>query len=293
MIEPGIYEGISNEEYHRAAGWRDLVGSTSLKAMGRTPAHAKVILEASDDRRPCYDFGIAMDDMLSDAAGFVERVAVMPKMERRSKVGKAIAAAWEQSNAHKAWITQEQLDSCMAISRRVWSSERMREILDGAEYQLSIVFDFFGTPCKCRPDFVNRKLGLAGDWKTTRDADPKNYFGLPRDIRNLKYFVQLGLYAYGIEQILGFRPDPYYIVALESAPPNGIQRYALRENSLNYGILQAKVWAKQLAECRETDTWTCYSDEDAEWELDERDQIRIASESDEDESADQPIEAYI
>ena len=271
-IDTGVYHNIDEETYHRGLGWSELLDYSTVKLMDQSPAHCWRKMNQPYERKKVWDFGGSIDCLITDPDTFGEQVAILPDWPRRKNVDKERWASWEDEHAAKRWITKAQSEDALAIMRAVQANTTVQGILDGAEFQVSLVWDWFGARWKGRLDVLNRHKRIIADFKTARSADPKRYghTSFRADIINYSYYVQAGVYTAGNDATMPEDDSAgysYKIIAMESAAPYGIAVYPMDADTIQYGQLQARIWAEQFVMCRERGEWPCYPDSESEYTL--------------------------
>jgi PDDEXK-like domain of unknown function (DUF3799) len=91
-IALGITRGIHDADYH---GERSAVSSTQLKRMLISPAHFLCGLNEPEESSEVLLYGSVLHGRLLEPETFARRFYAQPKVDRRTKEGKAAAAAHE------------------------------------------------------------------------------------------------------------------------------------------------------------------------------------------------------
>lgn len=241
---PGVYEGISNKEYHADPA----LGSTSLKTLAlRTPAHWKWERE-NPVHKDAYDIGTAAhsliledDDsqlVLVEANDWKTKAAQAEKAKARSE-GKIALLPKELAQV------KAMRDSAMAhpLARNAFTNHRAEE---------SVFWEEDGQMFKCRPDAW--KQGLVVDLKTSADADP-NEFG--KVAYNFGYFMSAPHYVDGIKKATG-EEVKFAFVNVEKSPPYLVSVTELTESDMNRGRFQLDRAKRIYRECMASGNWPGY-----------------------------------
>ena len=85
-MEPGVYGGIGNEEYHKGPG----LSSSDLKLLARSPLHYKTAKAIPPKETDAMRLGTAVHCAVLEPDRFEKEYAAAPEaIDRRTKAGKA------------------------------------------------------------------------------------------------------------------------------------------------------------------------------------------------------------
>jgi hypothetical protein len=145
--------------------------------------------------QPAYEsdamaFGSAVHCALLEPHLFLSQYAISEKFDKRTKVGKEGAAAFESANIGKTVIDSDDATKIELIRKRCNEIEPVRAALASFEKEKTILFE--GDKCKARLDLVDLKNGVVIDVKTTRDANPREFVN---QLLALRYDIQLYHYC--------------------------------------------------------------------------------------------------
>jgi len=241
---PGIYDGITNRDYHADPA----LGSTSLKTLAtRTPAHYqhdKAHPKSSD----AFTLGTAAHSLILEE--YTEDIVIVDAdnwMAKAAKEAKAYALAeGKQPLLVKEW-TQVQ-----AMRDAVMAHPVARELFTNHEAEQSVFWDEDGLMLKCRPDAW--QPGLLVDLKTTLDADP-NEFG--KTAANFGYHQSAAHYIDGVKAAAG-EELPFHFVLVEKTAPYLVSVVELDEEAVNIGRALNDRAKRIYRECMESNTWPGY-----------------------------------
>lgn len=272
-IRPGIYRGISNDDYHNVAPG---ISSSGLSAVARSPAHYwERYLNPHRERpapTPAMEFGTAVHTAVLEPERFALEYMPAPVGAPRRPTAVQMNAAkpsaatlsaidfWRQFDAEHAGKTimdPRDFDACKRVRNAVEYHPAADILLASGESELSMFWDDDGVLCKVRPDFWNTE-GWLVDVKTTEDAR-SDAFG--RSCWNYRYFVQSAYYMDGVAAATGVNPSGFIFLAIEKQPPYAIAVYVASPRMLLAG---AKEYRRNLATyryCRTADDWPAYPQE--------------------------------
>lgn len=258
-----LIENMSNDAYHACPEF----SSSQLKDMLRSGAHFyshNIIKEHERETKKHLDFGTLAHTLFLEPEQFENEFVVGPKFDRRTKVGKEEAAAWEANNIGKIIIDQDQLDGAMRIAenlRTLSSYKDMQNNYGMAEASIFFTDPVFDLQLRVRPDwhiapcsaFPN---GLILDVKTSTDARP---FKFSRSCADFGYDLSASMYREGFQQYYGTedKPDFIFLVA-ESSAPFLVKQYKASDLFLSVGDARYSRSKALLAESVLVNEWPGY-----------------------------------
>lgn len=161
--------------------------------------------------RPATDamnFGTAVHAVLLEFERFNDLIAVSPKFDRRTKVGKEAAQAFEETAQGKVVIDEEEHARVKLIRERCLSIPIIADALSKFDKEKVFTWEMDGLDCKAKLDLVDSGSGVVIDVKTTRNAEISQFI---RQTLDLRYDIQLAHYASAIS-----KDATTYAIAIES-----------------------------------------------------------------------------
>ena len=250
---PGCYPNVPADQYH---AW-EACSSTALRALMRSsPAHAKVGLLDSDS--PSLRLGTAVHTSILEPHRFASEIRVEPKVDRRTKEGKALWESFEMSMMPgQTRISEDQLIVAKAIQDTVWSSKAACGLLDEAAHrEYSVVAEVEGVLCKARCDGYGG--GLILDVKTTSSLASKDEF--QATVFRYGYAVQAQLYRMVLNRA-GLKADRFAWIVCETNAPHGVACYSVDAELLDSFEPLVVSALHRWADCEHTQSWPGYPDE--------------------------------
>jgi hypothetical protein len=258
MREPGIYYGLSNEDYHAD---RTALGVSGMKA----------ILQA-----PAYYFGQYLDPNCpppSERESAGRRFGSMvhcqlfeyPEFNRRYQVGPVV-----NSKAVKAWkdfaatlpdgcegITPAEYACMQQVRRSVLSIPDMADALSigCGEVSAYCVDDETGARLKVRPDWVypvGERAVILLDGKTFASADGDEF---STQAGKMKYHMQAAAYSDVYAKASGKRVLAFIFLVIEDDYPHLANPVMLDERSMDAGRRLYRRAVTTYAECMRTGVW--------------------------------------
>ena len=247
---PGIYDGISNADYHNDPA----LGSTSLKTLAtKTPAHYKY-----DQEHPktsdAFTLGTAAHSLIleNDTTQF-EIVDAANWLTKDAKAAKA-----EALTAGRVPLLTKEFEQVQAMRDAVMANPLARTALTGHKAEYSAFWEHeSGTMIKTRPDAMHDggPLGnLIVDLKTCASADP-NEFG--RTAHQFGYHIQQAHYQAGLKAVTGEDFD-FLFVLVEKQPPFLVSVVELDAEDVARGAELAERGIRIFNDCTKSGVWPGY-----------------------------------
>jgi hypothetical protein len=232
--------------------WGGPVHFSELKQIAISPAHFRAAIEQPAEQTPAMAFGVAVH-----AVVFGEEYAVFD--------GRRWGRDWDifkAKHADSIIMTREEYAKACAIAASLQRHPIARDLLwgdvvIGHEQALSGPLSLHDIECAGTAD-VLRVDGVC-DLKTTTNAQPSHFL---RGAIRMAYHAQLAMYdamrrAKG-QLTDGTRMPRCHIVAVEKAPPYGVNCYELSSSTMLEGARLYTSWLAKVAACRAADAWPCY-----------------------------------
>lgn len=278
-ISSFIIEKMGNTEYHAHPNF----SSSQLKEMLRSAAHFKVNCLAPDEDDENDDKGADVKkqngDMLLgtlvhclflEPDVFDSEFVVSQKFDRRTKDGKAEAAAFEAANVGKMIIDQDMLDAAKGMVETL-TQHPVYQVMQN-NYGMAEASIFFQDPIsdlhlRVRPDWhippcTNFPNGLIIDLKTTEDARPEAF---SRTCANFGYDLSAAMYQKGFQEYYKTEDKPpFYLLAVERKKPFNTLCYTAGDLFLAVGNARFRRATTALSECLLINEWDGYTQENLE-----------------------------
>jgi len=250
------HPGLSNEAYHALKA----VSPSQIKILRRSPLHYfdQFLAEDREKKPPTEAMlkGTALHTAILEPQLWDSTIAVPPHaFDRRTKVGKELAAEFAKESAGKIVLSPDDADEVRRMADAVRNHPAARFLLElpgRREASYTWTDQVTGLECKTRPDWHSEDRRIVVDVKTAQDASRAEF---SRSISNYEYHVQAAwnLDAQGGELFLS--------LVVENARPYGVAVYPASEAMLEAGRRRIQSGMAQLAECWRTNSWPSYGDE--------------------------------
>ncbi|MCM4281948.1 exodeoxyribonuclease VIII [Escherichia coli] len=254
-IEPGIYYGISNENYHAGPG----VSKSQLDDIADTPALYLWRKDAPVDttKTKTLDLGTAFHCRVLEPEEFSNRFIVAPEFNRRTNAGKEEEKAFlmECASTGKTVITAEEGRKIELMYQSVMALPLGQWLVESAGHAESSIYwedPETGILCRCRPDKIIPEFHWIMDVKTT--ADIQRFKTAYYDYR---YHVQDAFYSDGYEAQFGVQPTFVFLVASTTIECGRypVEIFMMGEEAKLAGQLEYHRNLRTLADCLNTNEW--------------------------------------
>ncbi|MBS8712881.1 exodeoxyribonuclease VIII [Escherichia coli] len=254
-IEPGIYYGISNENYHAGPG----VSKSQLDDIADTPALYLWRKNAPVDttKTKTLDLGTAFHCRVLEPEEFSNRFIVAPEFNRRTTAGKEEEKAFlmECASTGKTVITAEEGRKIELMYQSVMALPPGQWLVESAGHAESSIYwedPETGILCRCRPDKIIPEFHWIMDVKTT--ADIQRFKTAYYDYR---YHVQDAFYSDGYEAQFGVLPTFVFLVASTTVECGRypVEIFMMGEEAKLAGQQEYHRNLRTLADCLNTDEW--------------------------------------
>ena len=248
---------ISAEEYHAD---KEILGHSALVEILKSPKHYYHRISNPHVPTASLEFGTALHAALLEPERFAETYIVSPKFDRRTKEGKADAAAWEEAHKGAVSVDEAELKKLQGMQKAVLEHSGAKKLLSKCYVEMSYFWtdEDTGFQCRVRPDVLalddQGDVIAAIDVKSTSNASKDKF---QKSVMDYGYDLNAAFYSDAIERAIG-RRVPYYFLAVESAEPYGVALYKAGQSMLDVGRDKYRSALQLLQWCRENDRWPSY-----------------------------------
>lgn len=283
----GIKQGLSFDEYAAAPGAN---ASTLTHMWQTTPLHVRARLLEAPASTVSQERGWLVHIAALEPARYEAEVTVAPKVDRRTKVGKAEWAEHLAAAEGRKVITAEDDYEVRAMASALRRHPTAGAILSGAAAAEVSLFwthafeDGRTVPCKARLDLIGQlnNWPVIADVKTTKDASRRSF---ERSVHAFGYHIQAAHYLAGLEQIapvpampvpcacdVCHHGDPihapiptkverrFMFLCVETEPPYAVAVYEVDDDALVEGERVRQQMLSRWEECLRTGEWPGYPD---------------------------------
>ena len=247
-MKPGIYRGMSFDEYKWISAWSPSLvksGQISMLQLNYNRTHSK-------PATPAMRFGSAVHCAVLEPDEFVKRYCIWNDVRR----GKAYTSfKSEAESIGQEILTESEYDTCLAARDSARAHPVAGPLLtagDPEDAEVSLVWECnqTGLLCKGRADLI---LPPLVDLKTTRIkvADVR---GLTRIASNFGYHIALAAYQDGISTLTGETVSAK-LIFVEQQPPHDVRVMNVPDAVMAQGWDEWQHLLAQIAECKRTGIW--------------------------------------
>lgn len=202
------------------------------------------------------NFGKAAHALLLEPEEFRKLYVVMPKYDRRTKIGKENHAAFVRDHPGMNYVAQPEFDMMEKIILNISNHALAKKLLDGSVKEQSIFWTDprTGVRCRIRPD--SRSSIAIIDLKSTKDASRE---GFKWEARRFGYDLSAAMYQDGCFH--AFNEElPFAFLAAEKTGPCAVALYPACAAMLEEGYSWYRKALDKFAWCLEHDKWPLYQD---------------------------------
>jgi len=264
MIEPGIYNNLSIDEYHAE---HEHASTSTFKDFGAgagTPLKCMIARQIKGKPKKVYDYGTALHCAILEPDKYNDFV-VVPPVNVLSKSGSKAGnkyKEWEAAQGDKLIIKQDVQDAITRSVENVFDNPahiEAKELLTGGYSEVSVFWEMSdsGLPVKCRPDHLPGGA-IVTDLKSCLTADP---VGFGKQAYNLKYHWSAFLTLNGLNTITDFYHADYRFVCIEKEPPFDLAVYKMPHDLLQLASTELLPVIMHYQNCLEKNEWPGYPGE--------------------------------
>lgn len=237
----------------------DAASFTTLSRFHRSAAHGRWYMTHPPAPTAAMELGTAVHLAVLEPDRFADECIVAPKIDRRTKEGKAEWSAFEASANGKTVLTAEDFARCQAMRDAVWAHPTAAAMLSGpGHFEVGALWTDPATeqPCKTLIDRMGAHDGWTWciDLKKTKDASKREF---AKSVARYHYHAQAAMILDGCAAIAP-RERKFAWIAVEDEPPYGVAVY---EPTLPVEAAGRELWRRWLdryVEAKRTETWKSY-----------------------------------
>lgn len=211
----------TNEEYHS----KDSISASGLKMIAKKSV--KHFLNRKYNETDAMKFGTAVHTAMLESDKFYDDYYIMPKVDGRTKEGKALKAQHIENAKGKIVLDETDHERIKAIMANLKNNELAQKYCKG-EIEVSHYGEMDGVDIRVRPDCKNSIAGWISDVKTCQDNSPEKF---RIDVLKFRYDLQATFYC----DALGYDPKEFRFIAVETNYPYSIEVYGLSDDLIELG----------------------------------------------------------
>jgi hypothetical protein len=279
IIDPGIYRGVSIDDYHGNVDLFDgfSISSSGLRAVIRRPSEYWGYSPYNPtpferEEKTSLEFGKAAHMLVLGEEGFKSRYVLRPstyfddKGNDKPWSGNANACKhWleHQRKAGKTVITETEINHIRHMADALSSKEAIRLGILNGRIERSLFSRDGEVWLKSRPDVVPNDSGDFVDLKTAASVDDES---LSKAIYSHGYHVQAGLLRMIVREVMGEQAfTSFTFVFVEKTPPYDVRVMQLKDEDIDLGEQQARNAIATVKECLKRNQWPGFDGFDKEF----------------------------
>jgi exodeoxyribonuclease VIII len=182
-----------------------------------------------------------------------DKYACVPKVDRRTKDGKAIYERIVCEHQGKELIDYESWQQAMQMAEAVRNHGECKQVFRSQyDVELELTFNLFDTPCKSKLDLFNPSRNLILDVKTIADSSQESF---EYSVRKYGYCRQAAIYSKAVELLYNVRPR-FIFAVVSSSEPYIAACYEPDSVFLDIGLHEASKLLDELRRRTEQNDWT-------------------------------------
>jgi hypothetical protein len=198
------------------------------------------------------NFGNAIHLAVFEPDTFDDRVAIMPELDRRTKVGKEEYLKFSEENAGKIFLSQGEFDGVFNIMNAAQKHSSLAGIFRQKGYpETSGFFEYMGISMKFKIDYFLNS-GIIIDLKTTQTGHERAF---RNSVLDWNYHTQAEFYMMGMELLTGQQFDTFVWVVVEKFPPYKIYLYEPAKRWLDLAKSEISSAIDLYLDCKTRNYW--------------------------------------
>jgi len=238
------------------------VRRSDLWQLKKSPLHYLYAVTHPSKSTVALEFGTAAHKYILEPEKFADAYAIAPKVDRRTKAGKAEWTAFIDQLGDKEPITEEDYMKIREMNEAVLANPTASALLKTGAHEIPFRWTDpeTGELCKCRPDCLTEYNGekYIVDYKTTTSCENGHF---ERACRSYGYKLQAAMYTEGVfaDTLLQYR---FAFVAQEKNPPYAVRVYFCDPGFVEEGLQQFRDLIELYHKCKTTGNWPGYEDKE-------------------------------
>lgn len=245
-IPLGLTRGLSNELYHSD---RSAVSSTKLKAALLSGAHY-LAAQNQHDVSEALLWGSVLHAYVLEPDRFDRAFFAMPKVNRNTKAGKALAAALGDAAGNRVVFPTDWLPPIQRIRENIVRHREAQRLTVNAEAEVAFVWvdQATGIKCKIKVDLWSASTNEVTDLKSTVDVTADAFSAT---CAKYQYHLSAAMYLEGVYRVTGERCR-WSFIACEKDAPNSVAVYRPTDAFLRRGLHDFRRALDNLARWRDS-----------------------------------------
>jgi len=245
------YVKDSFEEY---LSKKDYVSASDIKTFLYSPAkyYYEKYVQTEKEEKKHLTIGTALHELILEPHLFSTNYLVSPKIDLRTKEGKAQMAFLKEASQDKTIINEDEMEMISGIAKNAMNNHTLIEIMKDSHREVSCytVDEKTGLKLRMRPDILPKTKRLIADLKSCIDSSPKRF---KSDCYTYGYSISAAYYG----DFLG--RENYVFVACSKTPPYEVALYVLNDEMVQYGREQYRMGLDLMKFCQDNNYYPSYN----------------------------------
>lgn len=217
-------------------GKKDHVAASDLKNFLHSPKYyyyekfEKV--DKPDERH--FSIGSGLHEIILEPHLFKTNYVVCPKVDRRTKEGKAQYASFLETSEGKTVLFEDEMEMIVKIAENAMKNPTLTELMKDCHRELSCYTkdEKTGLLVRMRPDSLAKGKSTITDIKSCLDSSPRKF---KSDVYSYGYSLSAAYYC----DFLG--RENYVFAAMEKQAPYQVSLFVLSDEMMQYGREQYRM----------------------------------------------------
>lgn len=235
-------------------GKKDHISASDIKNFLKSPKfyyYTKYQKEKKEDER-YFAIGSAMHEMILEPHQFYQNYMVVPKVDRRTTIGKSRWNKFLEKAEGKTILTEEEMNVVVKGVEQSTYNDTLVDLIKNSYRELSCytIDELTGLKLKLRPDVLCKNKSAIVDIKTCMDS---SYNGFKYDnIRAYQYDISAAFYSDHLKR------ESYIFCAIEKQNPFQTSLYVLSDEWIEKGRSKYRMALDLLKWSYDNDYWCDY-----------------------------------
>lgn len=250
-----IVKNMADADYRNEVG----VSQSMLKPFFVSPAHYKHQFTVEREVTQAMIVGTATHLACFQPALYDSSVAVSQKFDKRKTEDKIAYAKFQEENAGKIILSQDENALCLDMAEQVRSHPMFYQFCTKGDAEVSVFSDvlpFENIRLKGRLDWVNWDAKCVFDLKTT-NASLSEMYKVKNVFLDNMYHMQAAYYL-TLLQHNGFDGFRFFFIMVEKEAPHGVRVFEVSEKSIKRQMELINLALAKLEHCVQHDAWVSY-----------------------------------
>lgn len=240
------------EEY---LGKKDHIAASDIKNFLKSPAkyyYDKFVKTTKEEQRH-FSIGSAIHEIILEPHLFNTNYIVFPKVDGRTKEGKAKLEEFKQQSEGKTILYEDEMEMISVIGENALKNHTLVELMKDSYREVSCytIDEVTGLKIRMRPDVMCATKSTIVDLKSCIDSSPK-------DFRSSVYKFGYSLSAAYYGDFIG--RENYVFAAAEKTQPYQVALYVLDDEKIQYGREQYRMGLDLIKFCQDNNYYPSYNE---------------------------------